>query len=108
MRHVLQRDLAAAVGAVADDGVADVGEVDAELVGAAGFGGEFEEGVAGAGVGAPERIGGVTRVGAFEIIVGAESPAPASTVVAASVVASLISMPFEMALRSASISAALW
>ena len=35
-----------AVGDVADDGVADVGAVDAELVGAAGFGLEFEEGVA--------------------------------------------------------------
>ena len=45
------RDLPPAVGGVADDGVADVGEVDAELVGAAGFGGEFEKGVGGVGSG---------------------------------------------------------
>ncbi len=44
---VFDRDLPPAIGGVADDGVADVGEVDAELVRATGFGHQFQQGVAG-------------------------------------------------------------
>lgn len=43
-------EFGAAVEGVADHGVAEVGHVDAELVGSAGFWGEFDEG-AGGGLG---------------------------------------------------------
>src|SRR5437762_3237596 len=62
----VRRKLRRAVRGVADDGVADVGTVDAELVGAAGFGGEFEEGVGGAVGGGGRSITVAARMKAFE------------------------------------------
>ncbi len=65
--EVLEGDGLAAVGGVSDDGVSEVHAVDADLVGASGFGGEFEEGVA-----AEAFFDGVDGLGGFAGGVGAD------------------------------------